>query len=138
MVDFLKEQGQDYDLLVLLQPTSPLRSSEDIAGAIRRAVETGQDVVSISEVKEPPVLMRTLGENNEVKPLLRIGSTIRRQDMPVYYRVNGSVYVNAMKDLNEHTSFNDNPVGYETPVERSVDIDEPIDFVIAEYYLRQE
>ena len=133
--DVLDRLEEDYEYVVLLQPTSPLRLAEDITGAIQKAVENGKDVVSVSKVQDPPVLMRQMDENGELTPLLTEGSTVRRQDMKPWYRVNGSVYVNKVERLTKTTSLNDNPAGYEIPRERSLDIDEPEDFELASYYL---
>lgn len=135
-VDRLSEEVESYDYLVLLQPTSPLRTSEDIERAVALSVENGCDVVSVSEVSDSPILMRKCDKNGNLTHLLDKNSTVRRQDMPVYYRVNGSIYVNEIKRLSAETSFNDNPVGYIMPRERSVDIDEPADFAVAEFYLK--
>ena len=121
--------------MVLLQPTSPLRTAEDIEKAIDKAVTSGKDVASVSLVKEHPVLMREIGTDGVLVPLLSGGSTIRRQDMKEIYRVNGAVYVNRVADLTKNTSFNDNPVGYVMPVERSIDIDEESDFLLAEHFM---
>lgn len=79
--DVLDRLEEDYEYVVLLQPTSPLRLAEDITGAIQKAVETGKDVVPVSKVQDPPVLMRQMDENGELTPLLTEGSTVRRQDM---------------------------------------------------------
>ena len=126
--DVLDRLEEDYEYVVLLQPTSPSRLAEDITGAIQKAVETGKDVVSVSKVQDPPVLMRQMDENGELTPLLTEGSTVRRQDMKPWYRVN-------VERLTKTTSLNDNPAGYEIPRERSLDIDEPEDFELASYYL---
>lgn len=134
----LAESGRDYDYLVLLQPTSPLRTADDIEKAVRLSIENKCDVVSISEVTDSPILIRECDENGNLTHLLEQSSTVRRQDMPVYYRVNGSIYVNNIKKLSLETSFNDNPLGYIMPRARSVDIDEPVDFSVAEFYLRQD
>lgn len=133
----LAKEGKEYDYVVLLQPTSPLRTSRDIEGAFKLALETGEDVVAVSEVADSPILMRTCDDKGNLTSLLSGGSTVRRQDMPKYYRVNGSIYVNRVDSLTEETSLNDNPVGYVMPRECSVDIDEPVDFAVAEYYLRR-
>lgn len=136
MIKGLEKEGETYDYLVLLQPTSPLRNSDDIEGAIHLAMKCDQDVVAISETSDSPILMRTCAESGALKSLLQQGSTVRRQDMPKYYRVNGSVYINRIDRLTAETSLNDNPVGYIMPKERSVDIDDPVDFVVAEYYMK--
>lgn len=74
--DVLDRLEEDYEYVVLLQPTSPLRLAEDINGAIQKAVENGKDVVSVSKVQDPPVLMRQMDENGELTPLLTEGSTV--------------------------------------------------------------
>lgn len=137
MIEVLKEQGEQYDYLVLLQPTSPLRDNKDIEGAIKLALESGKDVVAISAVSDHPILIRECDSTGKLTSLLKENSTVRRQDMPEYYRVNGSIYINRLDRLTESTSFNDNPVGYIMPTEKSVDIDELVDFAIAEFYLSQ-
>ena len=65
----------------------------------------------------------------------RGGSTICRQDMKEIYWVNGAEYVNCEADLTNNTSFNDIPVGYVMPVERSIDIDEESDFLLSEHFM---
>lgn len=131
-VSELKKQGREYDSIVLIQPTQPLRTSEDIDGAIETYyINNEQDVVSVCEVSEHPLLMRTLKEGVLV-PLLDKSSTCRRQDMDKYYKVNGCVYVNSVNNLNENTSFNDNLIPYVMDRSHSVDIDEPADLKYAE------
>lgn len=134
-VNRLAKEGREYDYVILLQPTSPLRKSEDIEGAFCLARKTGEDVVSVSEVSDSPILIRTCAEDGQLTPLLSGSSTVRRQDMPKYYRVNGSIYVNRVSELSSETSLNDNRMGYVMSRERSVDIDEPVDFLVAEYHL---
>ena len=134
-INRLAKEGREYDYVILLQPTSPLRKSEDIEGAFSLARTTGEDVVSVSEVSDSPILIRTCEKNGQLTPLLSGSSTVRRQDMPQYYRVNGSIYVNCVSELSSKTSLNDNRVGYVMPRERSVDIDEMVDFLVAEHYL---
>ena len=135
VIDVLERLQETYEYVVLLQPTSPLRTAEDIEKAIDKAIASGKDVASISLVKEHPVLMREIGADGVLVPLLSGGSTIRRQDMKEIYRVNGAVYVNRVAGLTKDTSFNDNPVGYVMPVERSIDIDEESDFLLAEHFM---
>ena len=135
VIDVLERLQETYEYVVLLQPTSPLRTAEDIEKAIDKAIASGKDVASVSLVKDHPVLMREIGADGVLVPLLSGGSTIRRQDMKEIYRINGAVYVNRVADLTKDTSFNDNPVGYVMPVERSIDIDEESDFLLAEHFM---
>ena len=137
-VKWLEDHQKSYDLLVLLQPTQPLRRAEDIDGAIELCIQRDmQDVVSVKEVSEYPILMRTIDEKGELQNVLCMQSTVRRQDMPQYYLVDGSVYVNRIETLSESTSFNDNPVPYIMDAKYSVDIDEPSDLEQAEKLLKK-
>ena len=89
-------------------------------------------------MEDHPVLVRTIEQTSDgerLKPLLAGSSTVRRQDMPAFYRVNGCVYINAMEELNPNTSFNDNPAPWVMEKSHSVDIDEPADLALAEYLL---
>lgn len=129
------EAGLAFDILLLLQPTSPFRTSADIDGALETFVEHDmQGVVSITPCDVSPLLIRTM-EDGRLDRLLDSGSTVRRQDMRGYYYVNGAIYVNAMNDIRSETSLNDNPIGYVMPAERSLDIDEPADFAEAQAFM---
>lgn len=132
----LERQGERYEVLILLQPTSPLRSSRDIEASVELFREKNEEsVVSVSLVQDPPVLIRELDDSGILHPVLKTGSTVRRQDMKEYYRVNGGIYINRINEITEDTSFNDNKYGYRMSREHSVDIDEEADLMLAEYLL---
>ena len=130
-----------YDVFVLLQPTSPLRGAEDIVGAVRLFEENGLNcggVVSISKVSEHPILMRTLDlKTHQLTSILPGGSTVRRQDMPSVYKVNGAIYVNAWNALTPSLSLNDNRLGYVMAEGHAIDIDAPKDLELVRAILRQ-
>ena len=136
-IETLRKAGETFDNLVLLQPTSPLRTAEDIDGAVETFYQNNRrSVVSVSEVIDHPILIRTIEQTPEgerLKPLLEGSSTVRRQDMPPYYRVNGSIYINPIEEINSTTSFNDNPIPFVMSPSHSIDIDEPLDLKIAEW-----
>lgn len=135
VIKTLKSKNEDFSDLVLLQPTGPLRTSHDIDESIEIYYENNRrSLVSVSEVDDNPILIRTI-DGNTLKPFLNVPSTCRRQDMPRYYRVNGCIYINAVEEINETTSFNDNSVPYIMAKSHSVDIDGMRDLAIAEYYL---
>lgn len=92
----------------------------------------------MSVVEENPLLLRTLGEGGVVHPVISQSSTMRRQDVPTYYKVNGSIYINRFSELSLSTSLNDNPVGFVMPKGRSVDIDTLEDFLNAEKAVEQQ
>lgn len=124
----LQEEGSRYDYVVLLQPTQPLRKSWHIDAAIERIVTMNSgSLVSVSKVKEHPILMRTI-EKNKLKRLLNMDSTVRRQDFPEYYKVNGAIYINKIdENLNSKTSLNDNELPYVMDKKFDLDIDTPED-----------
>lgn len=134
VLDTLARLEESYDALVLLQPTSPLRGAEDISRAIEHYSEIEKDLVSISEVEDNPILIRQT-DGEELRPLLSENSTIRRQDMKPYYKVNGAIYINEIAGLTKETSFNDNPAYYIMEKSHSVDIDRYEDIALCEYYL---
>jgi CMP-N-acetylneuraminic acid synthetase len=136
--DWLRAAGETYDAVVLLQPTSPLRNAGDIDGAVEAYYKHGEmGVASVCEVIENPVLTRRVDAYGVLHPVLPLTSTVRRQDMPDFYHVNGAVYVNSFDGLSSETSLNDNPVAYVMPRERSVDIDSIEDFERAERLLKE-
>lgn len=133
----LKSMGENYDTLVLLQPTQPLRTADDIDKAIELYYENHeQGLVSISPVDDSPLLIRSIGADGKLVNLLSQNSTCRRQDMPNYYKVNGCIYINKINELHENTSFNDNKVPFIMDKKHSIDIDEMSDLWMAEYYLK--
>lgn len=134
----LAESGDRYDVLILLQPTSPLRTREDIDGALEKFDKERLPLASVSKAKDSPILLRKLMGEIQMKPLLGLPSTVRRQDMPPVYRVNGSIYINAVSSLDENTSFNDNVCPYVMDESHSVDIDDYLDLEIAKYYIESK
>lgn len=130
--------GRPHEVVVLLQPTSPLRRAEEIDGAIEAFFSHGKlGLASVSDVTENPVLTRRLDRSGVLHPILPVPSTVRRQDMPRFWHVDGAVYVNRADDLTPETSLNDNPIGFVVPRERSSDIDDIEDFLRAEKIMRE-
>ncbi len=137
-VGWLGEHGRRYDAVVLLQPTSPLRTEREIDEAIETFFKNNRlGLASVAEVVENPVLTRRLDSYGILHPILPVCSTARRQDMPKFYHVDGAIYINKADDLTAETSLNDNPIAYVMPKMRSVDIDSLEDFYLAERYLQE-
>jgi len=130
------EETEDYhpDIIVILQPTSPLRKAEDIDGAISKFIQTGSSsIVSVCKTEHPPHWMYTL-KGDTMEPIIKGGDKIiRRQDAPEVYTLNGAVYV-THKDIvmTQNRVINDDTKAYIMPVERSIDIDTEIDFRLTE------
>ncbi len=133
-VEFLKSQNEIYDSVVLLQATSPFRTTKEIDEAIELYYKENKSVVAISKVKENPLLIRRM-QNNILSPLLNTRSDVRRQDFADFYFVNGSIYINDFYTLSLDTSFNDNEIGYLTQSE-NIDIDTIEDLNYANFLMQ--
>jgi len=135
----LKElDGYVPDLVVLLQPTSPLRGSELIDQGIRLLLEENADsVVSVCEAEHSPYWMYTTTGDRRIVPLIESApACLHRQDLPSVYRLNGALYVLRADSLGTRESL----LGIDTCAlvmsqEESVDIDDEIDFLLAETLL---
>lgn len=115
VIDTLERIEQSYDYVVLLQPTQPLRTVQQIDDAIQQVVEQNQSsLVSVEEVTDHPILYRTMTTEGKLLPLLHQNSTVRRQDFEPYYKVNGLIYINKISDLTSATSLNDNVYAFLT------------------------
>lgn len=139
-VNKLKELGETYDYLVLLQPTVPLRKTIHVDEAIEKLLESNfHDLVSVSEVHDHPILMRKVKDNGELENLLPLPSSVRRQDFPKIYRVDGAIYIMKLdENFNINTSPNDGKLSYIMEKKYSTDIDTYLDIKIVEYYLEEE
>lgn len=138
-LDFHRARGVDYERVVLLQPTSPLRRAEDISGALALWQPDAQMVVSVCEAKTNPYYTAFECDDDGY---LRIskgdGLLTRRQDAPEVLEINGAVYVIDAEELRRQ------PMGrftrripYRMPAERSLDLDTPADWTLAESLLSQ-
>ena len=133
------EKMPGYDYVVLLQPTSPLRIVDDIDGAIEFCINrNAESAVGVAEVSHSPYWMYTLNEQNKMSAILKISKDklFQRQALPKVYQTNGAVYVNSVEFLKTNRVFiNESTLGYVMPQERSFDIDNLIDFKVAEFII---
>jgi len=122
------------DILVVLQPTSPLRTVEDIDGSIEMLINKGADsVISVCEVEHSPYWYKTLDKEHKIQPFTSCSdANANRQELPSVYRPNGAVYVFRNELIVEkQTYYTDKTYAYIMPQERSIDIDTLLDFKIA-------
>lgn len=139
-LDFYKEQGKEFDYLVLLQPTSPLRTANDIDTAFKRMLQKNtESVVSVCQSEHHPLWSNTLPENDSMKDFIREDIKGKnRQQLPVYYRLNGALFISTTQSFYENRSFfHDKTTAYRMPAERSIDIDTEMDFLLAELLLKK-
>lgn len=137
-VTALEAAGDRYDFVMLLQPTSPLRTARDIdsAAELLFSINAGA-VVSVCEAEHHPYWSNTLQPDGNMKDFLRPEiSNSNRQELPIFYRLNGALYMASSDYLKAKRSFmNDDTYAYIMPRERSVDIDTAFDFAFAELLL---
>jgi N-acylneuraminate cytidylyltransferase len=120
------EQLPGYDYVVVLQPTSPLRTASDIDDAIRTCHGAGADAcVSMTCAEAPPQWMYVKKDGVFVEPFLQgAEANVRRQEMPTVLVLNGAVYVARTPWIEAGHNFLDGKVAvHEMPPERSLDID---------------
>ena len=128
-----KKLGKEFDTVCLLQPTSPLRTSEDIKNAYQIYNEKKADtVLGVCQTEHSPLWENTLPEDGAMDNFISKEHSQRRQMLPTYYRINGAMYiVNAGKIVNKEDIY-ENSYAYVMATEKSIDIDTELDFIIAE------
>ena len=135
-----KKIGKQFDSFCLLQPTSPLRSEDDIIAAYNIFKSKSEfAVVSVCETEHSPLLSGRLPEDNQFIDFVNTKHLKRRQELDKYYRINGAIYIAYCnrfkfdKNLYQRGSY-----AYIMPQERSVDIDSEIDFELAKILLQKQ
>jgi N-acylneuraminate cytidylyltransferase len=127
------------DLFVSLPATSPLRSPEDVDGAVAKFRAGGCEVLfGISPSRRSPYLnMVTIGDDGLIRVVLDDARSYRRQDVPDVYDITTCVYVTTPGFVRDcRGRLMDGRVGYVViPPERSLDIDDPFDLHLAELLL---
>lgn len=138
VLDRLGDQVKQYRALVLLQPTSPLRTVEDISAALTLyEARNASAVVSVSEAECPPTWVGRLPEDlvmDEFVPAEFRG--LSDQALCKWYRLNGAIYVIGIEAFRGEYGFRPRgTLGYVMPRERSVDVDSAFDFELAEFLM---
>lgn len=137
----LEAKEDRYDIIVLLQPTCPLRTASDVDGAIELMEKTDADtVISVTQVhSQHPLTMYVGGPGSAIQPLLsgNNAGVLRQEFSPILWR-NGAIYGMRRDVVMKHgVLYGSKVVGYVMPEERSANIDEEIDWVVAEALIRR-
>lgn len=127
------------DVIVLLQPTSPLRTSADIDGAIELLHErSGSGVVSVCECDHSPLWTGVLPDDGNLGSFISEELTARRsQDLPKHYRLNGAIYAFTVSSLlgKQGIHYSAEVYAFKMDSLLSIDIDTEVDFKLAEAIL---
>lgn len=137
-MEWLKINNKPSDLIMCLQPTSPLRTSEDIDNAIELLFsKRAQSIISVCETEHHPYWANILPEDKCMRNFIRKEAINKnRQELVPFYRLNGAIFLSYWSYVEKFKGFFGNETyAYVMPAERSIDIDKEFDLKIAEFLL---
>lgn len=127
-----------YDYIVMLQPTAPLRTHEDIDNSLSKLIEeNGDGIISVVDVENyHPIKMKTIKDGMLLDFVNSDLENPPRQSLPPVYIVNGAIYA-TKRDvfINKNTFKGNHCIPFIMPQNRSSNIDELQDIIVAEYFL---
>jgi len=137
-IECYRNIGKEFDVMTLLQPTSPLRKAIDITNAYNVFKDrNANSVVSVCEVDHSPLRCSILPPDNSLKDFFNDSFYVPRQSLPTYYRINGALYIVKVDYLMSCKNvYEDKCYAYIMPKENSIDIDDEMDFVIADALIK--
>jgi len=133
--------SREYDYVVLMQPTSPLRTATHVKEAIEELMKKPSDsIISVTKTEHSPLWSNVLPADGSMKEFLPediVGK--RSQDLDTYYRLNGALYIIETKRfLATKSLFSEKSYAYVMTEEMSVDIDTVYDFIYAEAIIKYQ
>lgn len=139
-LDFLESNEREFEIVLLLEPTSPLREVSDIQTALQRMIDkSATAIVSVcrAEATNPTFMFRTT-DQGRLEPFMSASPTgVRRQDVEVLYYIEGTLYASTVVGLRERLSFyHDDTLAYEVAKWKALEIDDIEDFELAEAIAR--
>lgn len=135
-IDALAAEGRVFDLVVLLEPTSPLREASDIDNGVSRMLSMGAGaVVSVcrAESAHPAFMYRQRADERLAPFMERQPTGLRRQEIEPLFFLEGTLYASRIDVLRAKRSFyHDDTIAYEVPKWKSIEIDDLDDFLMVE------
>jgi CMP-N-acetylneuraminic acid synthetase len=141
-IDWVEKRYGAFGTFVSLPATTPLREPGDVAGVLRALADTPEAEVAVAVARaadNPYFNMVVRAENGLVRRMIEPDPPLaRRQDAPQAWVVAGSVYATTPGFIRTHDAYFEGRVAsFEVPRERAVDIDDLVDFRLAEALLQQ-
>lgn len=142
-IDWFEKRGESFDIVVLLEPTSPLRKKDDLDNAIElfiKNIDKADSLVSVGEVYlENPYIMKRV-ENGYVKPFIEIDENIyQRQQLPKVYFPYGVVYLSKTDTLKKYKTFyQEKTIPYFIERWQNYEIDDIYDFICVEAIIKHK
>lgn len=134
----MMNRGKQFDYLVLLQPTSPLRTEKHIKDSINLLMNNEADsLISVSKLLHPSALNVTIDESGTLVLPFSREDVIRRQDFMEEYQINGAIYITSTKNFLQYKSlFAGKIIPYIMNPGSSIDIDDAFLFRVSELLLK--
>ena len=139
MLNFLQNDNYNPDIIIMLQVTSPLRTTEDIDNAIELFLNSNcESIIGVYEAPHTPYWSFKI-EKGFLKPLFgKKNLGMRRQDIETVYMPNGAIFISRPRDLYKNKGFiSEKLLPYIMPLEKSVDIDNETDLLFAELLIKK-
>ncbi len=139
-LEVLRQQGRSFKTLIILLPTCPFRTAEDIQAAVQLFEEkNGRFLMSVSQYTHTPFAALRINDEQLLNPYFAEYIGKKSQQMPVAYRANGAIHVLDVAAFEEAKSYYAQPlIAYVMPHERSIDIDTEEDLQYAEFLLEKK
>ncbi len=140
MIDFLERKGKKYQTLIILLPTSPLRTELDITSAYELYKKSNAKfLMSVSEYSHSPFSALKKDSNNILHPYYPEYVRLQSQRHPKSFRANGAIHIVDVEEFKLTKSYYSNPlVAYTMPNERSIDIDHELDLKFCEFLIQSD
>lgn len=139
---YSSELHREFDYIIMLEATSPLRTAEDIDNAIKTLIKSDADaIVGIGRTEDQnPAFLVKLDDNNRISGYVNKDmKVLRRQEIDDVYFFEGSVYISKTNVLLEKKTFyHSNTLGHLMPKYKTLEIDDMDDFVMVEALMKQK
>ena len=142
-IDELEASGETHDIVVLLEPTSPMTESSDIDSALEILLASPNMTAAVGiaamETQHPAFAVRYHQSSGRIEPLLggQFGSLPRRQELEPVFTLDGSFYISTTNALRKHHSFcHSQTIGIPTERHHALEVDDLIDFICIEAILK--
>ena len=141
-IDWFEKRGEYFDIVVLLEPTSPLRKEDDLDNAIElfiKNIDKADSLISIGEVHlENPHNMKKI-EDGYVKPFIKDKNFYQRQQLPKVYFPYGVVYLSETDTLKKYKTFyQERTIPYFIERWQNYEIDDIYDFICVEAIIKHK
>lgn len=140
VLDGYRKNGAEFDTFCVLQPTSPLRTAEDIISSYELfGRKDAVAVISVCPAEHSPAWCNVLGGEKRMDGFISKEADSQRQILPDYYRLNGAIYIMRVSEFEtDRYPYREGSFAYVMPADRSVDIDGKIDLLMAELLINQK